>query len=113
VTFPGPSDALPLGDEPTPSHVVIVDIQGLRYPVRSSLDPTYVTRLAAYVDEKIQAASAAVPIGESTRLAVLAALNIADECFRGRDDQSRTAASIVDRAAELEQLIDDVLAAGE
>jgi cell division protein ZapA len=113
VTTPGHPDALLLGDEPSPSHVVVVDIQGLRYPVRSSLDPSYVTRLAQYVDEKMQAASIAVPIGESTRLAVLAALNIADECFRGRDDESRAAADLVDRAAELERLIDDVLAGGD
>jgi cell division protein ZapA len=102
---------LPLGDEPTPTHVVMVDIQGLRYPVRSALDPTYVVQLARFVDERMQAAASAVPIGESTKLAVLAALNIADECFRGRDDEARAAASLLDRAAELERLIDDVLAA--
>ena len=32
-------------------RVVPVVIQGLRYPVRSSLDPVYVAELAAYVDD--------------------------------------------------------------
>lgn len=104
---------VPLADEPTPTHVVMVDIQGLRYPVRSALDPSYVLQLAHYVDEKMQAAATAVPIGESTKLAVLAALNIADECVRGRDGEARAAATLLDRALELEQLIDDVLAAGQ
>ncbi len=112
MTVPAASD-VPLADEPTPTHVVMVDIQGLRYPVRSALDPSYVLQLAHYVDEKMQAAATAVPIGESTKLAVLAALNIADECFRGRDGEARAAATLLDRARELEQLIDDVLAAGQ
>lgn len=102
-------DETPLGDQPPPNHVVMVDIQGLRYPIRSALDPAYVHKLARYVDKTMDAASSAVPIGESTKLAVLAALNIADESFRGRDDDARLAARIVDKAAELEQLIDAVL----
>jgi cell division protein ZapA len=103
-------DDTPLGQQAPPNHVVMVDIQGLRYPVRSALDPAYVHKLAQYVDSTMTAASTAVPIGESTKLAVLAALNIADECFRGRDDDTRAAAEIVDKAVELEQLIDAVLA---
>lgn len=103
-------DETPLGEQAPPNHVVMVDIQGLRYPVRSALDPAYVQRLARYVDGTMEAASTAVPIGESTKLAVLAALNIADECLRGRDDESRVAAELVDRASELERLIDAVLA---
>ena len=47
-------------------------------------------RLAAYVDEKIRAAAETTPTGDSLRLAVLAALNIADELFRCRD-ATRTA----------------------
>lgn len=103
-------DEKPLGEQAPPNHVVMVDIQGLRYPVRSALDPAYVHKLARYVDGTMEAASTAVPIGESTKLAVLAALNIADECLRTRDEESRIAADIVDRASELERLIDAVLA---
>ena len=102
-------DDTPLGEQAAPNHVVMVDIQGLRYPVRSALDPSYVHKLARHVDRTMDAASSAVPIGESTKLAVLAALNIADECYRGRDDEARVAADLVDRARALEQLIDAVL----
>ncbi|MGV3517914.1 cell division protein ZapA [Luteitalea sp.] len=102
-------DETPLGEQAPPNHVVMVDIQGLRYPVRSALDPAYVHKLARYVDRTMDAASSAVPIGESTKLAVLAALNIADECFRGRDDEARIAAEVVEKAGELERLIDAVL----
>lgn len=109
-TAPAVDDETPLGEQAPPNHVVMVDIQGLRYPVRSALDPAYVHRLARHVDSTMEAASSAVPIGESTKLAVLAALNIADECVRGREDEARIAADLVDRAAELERLIDAVLA---
>jgi cell division protein ZapA len=102
-------DDTPLGEQAPPSHVVMVDIQGLRYPVRSHLDPAYVQKLASYVDRMMDAASTAVPIGESTKLAVLAALNIADESFRSRDDEARAAAAVVARASELERLVDAVL----
>ena len=50
-----------------------------------SLDQEYVARLAAYVDERIRVAADASPSGDSLRLAVLAALNIADELFRCRE----------------------------
>ena len=59
-------------------HVVSVEIRGLRYPIRSALDTQYVAELAAYVDEKIKTASESTPSSDLLRLAVLAALNIAD-----------------------------------
>ena len=68
-----------------------VEIHGQRYPIRSTLDPEYVARLARYVDEKMRAAADSTPTGDSLRLAVLAALNIADELFRCRDSQPRRA----------------------
>ena len=64
------------------TRVVSVEIQGLRYPIRSDLDEQYIVRLAAYVDAKMQRATNEVPTGESMKIAVLAALNIADELFR-------------------------------
>ena len=50
-------------------RVVPVVIQGLRYPVRSTLDPTYVAELAAYVDEKMRLASEANDTTDFLRVA--------------------------------------------
>ena len=91
-------------------RVISVEIAGQRYPIRSSLDQDYVLRLASYVDEKIGAAADATPTGDSLRLAVLAALNIADELFRAREATRRRETRMVERAGELEQLVDQVLA---
>src|SRR2546421_2921107 len=92
-------------------HVIAVDIQGQRYPIRSALDPEYVARLASYVDEKMRAAADSSPTGDSLRLAVLAALNVADELFRCRDVNRARSGEIAERAGELERLVDRLLMA--
>ena len=92
-------------------RVVPVDIHGQRYPIRSGLDPEYVARLATYVDEKMRAAADSTPTGDSLRLAVLVALNIADELFRCRDTTRARDGRLAERAEELERLLDRVLMA--
>jgi cell division protein ZapA len=92
-------------------RVIPVEIQGQRYPIRSTLDPEYVAQLAAYVDEKMRAAAASAPTGDALRLAVLAALNVADELFRCRDATRARNGQLAERAEELERLVDRVLMA--
>jgi cell division protein ZapA len=92
-------------------RVVPVEIAGQRYPIRSSLDPEYVARLAAYVDEKMRAAADTSPSGDSMRLAVIAALNVADELFRCRDANRARNGELAERTQELERLVDRVLLA--
>jgi cell division protein ZapA len=92
-------------------RVIPVDIRGQRYPIRSTLDPEYVARLALYVDEKMRAAAETTPTGDNLRLAVLAALNIADELFRCRDLNRDRDGQLAERAEELERLLDRVLMA--
>ena len=92
------------------SSVVTVEIAGQRYPIRSSLDERYVAELAAYVDQKMRAASITAPTSDLLGLAVLVALNIADEFFRARQQQSSAHGDINERAVRLERLVDDVLA---
>ena len=92
-------------------RVVPVDIGGQRYPIRSSLDPEYVARLALYVDGKMRAAGETTPNGDALRVAVLAALNIADELFRSRDQNRARDGQIAERTEELEKLLDRVLMA--
>jgi cell division protein ZapA len=91
-------------------RVVPVVIQGQRYPVRSTLEPSYVAELAAYVDEKMRLASDANNTTDSLRVAVLAALNLADEVFRHRAERDGRNIAIATRAGELERLLDAVLA---
>jgi cell division protein ZapA len=91
------------------ARVIPVQIQGQRYPIQTTLDAEYVARLAAFVDEKIRAAAETTPTGDSLRLAVLAALNIADELFRANDASGSRDGRLAERTEELERLLDSVL----
>jgi cell division protein ZapA len=91
------------------SRVIHVEIHGQQYPIRSGLEPTYVAELAAYVDSKMRAASRESTAGDSLKIAVLAALNIADECFRIQNDDDVRRARLTHRAEELERMLDMAL----
>lgn len=92
------------------AQVVSVEIRGQRYPIRSTLDPQYVTGLASFVDEKMRAADESTPTGDAVRLAVLAALNIADELFRCQEAQQARRGALAERTEALERLVDAALA---
>lgn len=92
------------------ANVVSVEIRGQRYPIRSALDVQYVHGLASYVDEKMRAAADSTPSGDAVRLAVLAALNIADELFRCEEAQKGGRAALAARTEALERLVDAALA---
>jgi cell division protein ZapA len=90
-------------------RVVAVEILGQQYPIRSTLSESYVADLAAYVDEKIRSAADVTPTTDTVRLVVLAALNIADECFHSHDHDSDGRAAVLERLARIERLIDEAL----
>lgn len=92
-------------------HLIQVEIDGQRYPIRTALDADYVTRLATFVDERMRAAARSTPSSDSLRLAVLTALNIADELFRNREIVEASHGHFNRRAEELERLLDRILMA--
>ncbi len=94
-----------------PARVVPVEIHGQRYPIKSALDPDYVLRLATYVDEKMQAAADTASAGDALRLAVLTALNVADELFRCRETNRARDGRLAERAGEIERMLDRLLMA--
>ena len=73
-------------------RVIPVEIHGQRYPIRS-VARSGVRRPAGDATSTRRCARppTSTPTGDSLRLAVLAALNIADELFRCRDANRRSA----------------------
>ncbi len=61
------------------SNRVKVEIYGQSYTLGGDLDEAYVQKLARYVDEKMKAVGRGHPNVDSVRVAVLAAMAIADE----------------------------------
>ena len=92
------------------SRVVHVDIHGQRYAVRSELDPQYVGELASYLDSRMQMAARELSSSDPLRIAVIAALNVADELFRARADSAGLERRVELGIADLERLVDTVLA---
>lgn|SRR5262245_25975272 len=89
------------------TRVVHVDIRGQRYAIRSALDPKYVADIAAFVDQRMELAGRELATIDTVRIAVIAALNIADDLFRARMDSAEGRAQ--SRAMEIERIIDAAL----
>lgn len=84
--------------EPT---TTVIRIQGQEYSVRSDADPAYVRRVAAYVDERMREVGQQSNQVSTVRVAILTALNIADELFREREKSGEGVVRLQERAREL------------
>jgi cell division protein ZapA len=84
-----------MADKPSLVHV---EIFGQTYAVRVGADPGYVEQLAAYVDGQMKEVARSTSTVDSLRVAVLAALNVADELFRARQASSSVDDELEDRA---------------
>jgi cell division protein ZapA len=71
------------------SKTVKIEIYDQSYNVSAEQNEEYLKELAAYVDGKMRAVAEATRTVDSLKVAVLAALNIADEMFtlRGRQQE--------------------------
>lgn len=106
---------LPRPEPPRSSAAVPVEIYDQIYNLRGT-DPVYIERLAQIVDGKMRAVSAGGGTVDSLRVAVLAALNIADELesLRQRYEQlagsmSQSQRNLRSRAGSLAHMLDEVL----
>jgi cell division protein ZapA len=87
---------------------VRVEIFDQAYNLRGS-DPEYILKLAEYVDSKMRAVAEATNTIDTVRLAVLAALNIADEYQLLKKKQDAGGTDYQRRAHQLVSALDEVL----
>ena len=88
---------------------VRVEIFDQAYNLRGS-DPEYILKLAEFVDSKMRAVAEATNTIDTVRLAVLAALNIADEYhLLKRKHESGAANDYQKRAHQLSKALDALL----
>lgn len=87
---------------------VRVEIFDQAYNLRGS-DPQYIMKLAEYVDGKMRAVADATSTVDTMRLAVLAALNIADEYHIAKRQIEGGSSDYMKRASRLSHMLDEVL----
>jgi cell division protein ZapA len=75
----------------------------------SGPDPQYIMKLADYVDAKMRAVADQTRTVDTVRVAVLAALNIADEYHLIKRSQEEGALEFVQRAHSLSNALDEIL----
>jgi cell division protein ZapA len=114
-TLEAPQATTPAAAEPTQNQSIAVEIYDQIYHLRGT-DPAYIERLASIVDAKMRAVSAHGNTVDSLRVAVLAALNIADELCCARDRSDNLAGSLEhsqqstrSRAGNLAHMLDELL----
>lgn len=92
--------------ENTTMNSVKVEIHGSEYRIRGDADPEQIQEIAHYVDSKMREVSDETSLGSTLKVAILAALNIAGELFRERDDRNKLLAQVEERAEELARSLD-------
>ena len=88
-----------------PKSAVRVVIGGEEYAVRSELPPEYTREVAAYLDAALKRVKDMLPMVESHKAAILAALAITDELFQARRGDREIAARLTAAADEVARLL--------
>jgi cell division protein ZapA len=91
-------------------QVTTVNIYKQTYQVRSGGDPEYIKRLAKYVDETMIDVFENTPSVDSIKVAVLAALNIADDYFSTQDELNTLEEAVSEKSEKLITLLDPLTA---
>lgn len=92
---------------------VKVTIVGQELTIRSDATPEHTRRVAEYVDKTIRSVMNSGAVVESSRAAILAALQITDELFRARGAQRELDASLRGLSDEVRRLLPPAKRAGQ
>jgi len=86
-------------------NTVVVNIFGTEYPIRAEADAEYIREVALYVDAKMKEVANSVPLRSTTKVAILAALNVVDELFKERTERETMLERVNARIAELTDVL--------
>ena len=86
-----------------------IDIYDQSYNVNADQNEQYVKELAAYVDTKMRQVADATHMVDSLKVAVLAALNIADEMFTLRERTQQIEGPLRKRVEKCVALVEKAL----
>ena len=90
-------------------NVLKVNIFGTDYPVKGTTDAEYIEQVAGYVDKKMREVDKAASLKPIIKVAILAALNIADELFKEKEEKQSIIAQYEERIGKLNESLTQAL----
>ena len=90
-------------------QTIRVEIYNQTYSIRSDGDNEYIHDLAEYVDGKMREISQGTMTVDSLKVAILAALHIADEYYQLKHTQAQADAQLATRSSECSEMLDKLL----
>ena len=97
------------GGDAAASPTIRVEIYDQSYTVRSDGDPEYLKQLAEYVDRRMREISSGTLTVDSRKVAILAALYIADELHQLRRAHEQADEQLATRSVECSEMLDRLL----
>ena len=91
------------------SPTIRVEIYNQTYNIRSDGDTEYIIQLAEFVDSRMREISSGTLTVDSLKVAILAALHIADELHRLKNMHEQADAQLAARSAECAEMLDRLL----
>ena len=90
------------------SNQVSISIFGQEYSVKAPADPEYIIKIGEYLDGKMREVQSGFSTTQSsTRIAILAAMNITDELFNARQTGESENTEVEQKISSLIELIDE------
>ncbi len=89
------------------SNKIVIEIFGSEYSIKSPHDNEHIKSLAQYVNEKMREVAKNTSIVSTSKIAVLAALNIADELLYIKDKDSKKKEKISDLIKKIDNYSGD------
>ena len=85
-----------------------ITIFGQEYSVKAPADPTYIKKIAEYVDTKMREVQSGFSSTQSSnRIAILSAMNITDELFNAKMKGDSDSNEVEEKITSLIDLIDE------
>jgi len=91
------------------SPTIRVEIYNQTYNIRSDGDTEYIIQLAEFVDSRMREISSGTLTVDSLKVAILAALHIADEPHRLKNMHEQADSQLASRSGECAEMLDRLL----
>ena len=93
----------------TPPPTIRVEIYNQTYNIRSDGDTEYIIQLAEFVDSRMREISSGTLTVDSLKVAILAALHVADELHRLKHLHEQADSQLATRSSECAEMLDRLL----